>query len=287
VFGASSEQGRAVVEGLVDSRLYGGGVHACTRHAAQESAYLKDGLGAASVIPCDVQNPKDIREALLSTAAASIFFVTTTELPSAYEQTSGGFADAALAEFEVMVGFIQTLRSVHEEDKIPRHLVLSVQDNVQRVTREALEATGEMWIEPLDDGSIVPHYSAKGRGGEYALDYLKDTPGIKLTLVTLPFLYSNFLGFFAPLPNDDRTQWMLTACFGDGSHKIDMMAASDLATIVRTYLLAQSRSLALMLPPVFGVIWLRCRLTHLPSSSTFLIRQPTSSGIPKSTTART
>lgn len=233
VFGASSEQGRAVVEGLVDSRLYGGGVHACTRNAAQESAYLKDGLGAASVIACDVQDHAQVRDALITTGATSIFFVTTTELPSAYEQTSGGFADAALAEFEVMVGFVQTLKSVHRNDKISRHLVLSVRDNVQRVTREVLEATGEMWIEPLDDGSIVPHYSAKGRGGEYALEHLQDTPGIALTLVTLPFLYSNFLGFFAPLPNDGRTQWMLTACFGDGSHKIDMMAASDLATIVR------------------------------------------------------
>jgi hypothetical protein len=236
VFGASSEQGRAVLEGLVDSQRYGGGVYACTRNVAQqESAYLLDGLGAASVLHCDVQNPQDVRGVLVGTRATSIFFVTTTDLPSAYEQTSGGFADAAMAEFEVIAGFVRVVKSVHDDDKLPRHVVMSVHDNVQRAAQEVLDATGEVWIEPLDDGSIVPHYSAKGKGGEYAMEYLKDTPGIRLTLVTLPFLYSNFLGFFAPLPNEGRTQWMLTACFGNGSNKIDMMAASDLATIVRTY----------------------------------------------------
>jgi NmrA-like family len=233
VFGASSEQGRAVLEGLVNRRTYAS-VHACTRDVKGESTYLIDGIGATSVLKCDVQNPQSVRDALVSTNATAIFFVTTTDLPSIPEQAFGSFADAASAEYEVIVEFFHVFKDVYEHDRLPRHVVLTVHDNVQRVARELLEATGETWIEPLDDGSIVPHYSAKGKGGEYAVQYLKDTPDLQLTLITLPFLYSNFLGFFAPLPNEGRTQWMLTACFGDGSNKIDMMATSDLATIVRT-----------------------------------------------------
>jgi NmrA-like family len=226
VFGASSEQGRAVLEGLVNRHKYES-VHVCTRDVKSEATYLIDGIGATSVLSCDVQNPQSVRDALVSTNATAIFFVTTTDLPSIPEQTFG--------EYEVIAEFFHVLKDVYDHDRLPRHVVLSVHDNVQRVARELLESTGETWIEPLDDGSIVPHFSAKGKGGEYAVQYLKDTPDLKLTLITLPFLYSNFLGFFAPLPNEGRTQWMLTACFGNGSNKIDMMATSDLATIVRTY----------------------------------------------------
>jgi hypothetical protein len=214
------------VEGLVDS---GYTVYAFTREA--HDTYLTDGLGA-QLLTGDLQNPDHVSKALLETKAGAIFLVTTTQLPTELGQTSG-FSDASEAEFQVIVEFFHLLKQAYQQDHISRHVVFSVCDNVQRLNREILEQTGELWIDPLDDGSIVPHYSAKGKGGEYALEYLKDTPDLKLTLVTTPFLYSNFLGFFAPLPNEGRTQWTLSACFGDGSNKIDMMGSSDLSVIVR------------------------------------------------------
>jgi nucleoside-diphosphate-sugar epimerase len=55
---------------------------------------------------------------------------------------------------------------------------------------------------------------------------------LQLILVTTPFFYSNLLAFFAPLPNEGKTQWELGACFGHGSTKIDMMYGSDLGRIV-------------------------------------------------------
>jgi hypothetical protein len=114
-------------------------------------------------------------------------------------------------------------------------VVFSVRDNVQACNLKVLEESGDLWISPLEDGSIVPHFTAKGKGGEYAVEYLAQyTPDLKLTLLTMPFFYSNFLGFFAPLRDETATQWMLTACFGDESNKIDMMGAADLAKIVRT-----------------------------------------------------
>lgn len=81
---------------------------------------------------------------------------------------------------------------------------------------------------------------AKGRGGETALELLQDTAGINLILLSMPFFYSNFLGFFAPLPNQGRTQWELTAAFGDGSTKIDMMDAGNLGRLVGTCCLVES-----------------------------------------------
>jgi len=258
VFGASGEQGRAVVEGLIERGPYDP-VYAFTREG--HDLYLTDGLGAR-LYTGDIENPDHVRSALSETGARCIFLVTTTELsqyaadnsPSTAAAaaaaaaaassvpagpsnlaTAGGASDAAEAEFQVLVEFFHLLRSVYEEDRKPRHVVLSARDNVQEINRKILEETGELWIEPLDDGSIVPHYTAKGRGAQYGLEYLRDVPDLRLTLLTLPFLYSNFLGFFAPLPNDGSksTQWTLTACFGDGDHKIDMMGASDLSVIVR------------------------------------------------------
>jgi len=229
VFGASGEQGRAVVEGLVDANY--APVHTFTRE--KHDTYLTDALGA-QLITGDLQNPDHVRKAFMETKAQAIFLVTTTELPTELGQTSG-FSDAAEAEYQVIVEFIQLLKQVYDQDKIPRHVVFSTRDNVQKVTREVLEKTGEVWIDPLDDGSIVPHYSAKGKGGEYAVDFLKHIPDLKLTLITIPFLYSNFLGFFAPLPNEGRTQWTLAACLGDGNNKIDMMGAADLTKIVRKF----------------------------------------------------
>jgi len=228
VFGANSEQGRAVVEGLVDE---GYAVTAFTRATDTDTlCYFTDAL-SATVKHGDLQNPDHVRDALQQHTA--IFLVTATELPTDIGQTTG-FSEAAEDEYQVIVLFFQILLEVYQNDKRPRHVVLSVRDNVQAVNLKELEETGDLWISPLPDGSIVPHYSAKGRGGEYAVDLLKDVPDLKLTLITMPFLYSNFLGFFTPL-YDGASQWQITACFGDGTNKIDMMGASDLAKIVRKY----------------------------------------------------
>jgi nucleoside-diphosphate-sugar epimerase len=73
---------------------------------------------------------------------------------------------------------------------------------------------------------------AKGKGGKAAQELLRDIPQLELILLTTPFFYSNFLAFFAPLPNDGKTQWELCASFGPGSTQIDMMSVSDLGRAV-------------------------------------------------------
>ena len=228
VFGASGEQGRAVVEGMMEAGCFSP-VYCFTR--TEHDTYLTDALGG-TLVTGDIQNAAHVRKVLSETKARFIFLVTTTELPTDVGQTSG-YSDAMEAEFQVIAEFFQLLKEVYKQDGLSRHVVFSVRENVQKVTREILESTGDLWIDPLDDGSIVPHYSAKGKGGEYAMELLKDTPGLSLTLITVPFLFSNFLGFFTPLPNEGRTQWTLAACLGDGGIKIDMMACSDLTDIVR------------------------------------------------------
>jgi hypothetical protein len=65
--------------------------------------------------------------------------------------------------------------------------------------------------------------------------------GLNVILLTVPFFYTNFLAFFVPLPNEGRTQWELSACFGDGATKIDMMSVSDLGGLVCKYTLLERR----------------------------------------------
>lgn len=124
-------------------------------------------------------------------------------------------------------------------------------------------------MKPLDDGAMCPNYSGKARGGEYALSLIHGIadpwktpphttttseslkspwvnpaaptqsiiPGLTVTLITLPFLHTNFALSAAPLPatNDGRTtQWSISACLGDPSHPLDMFSVSDLRYIVPT-----------------------------------------------------
>jgi hypothetical protein len=233
VFGASGEQGRAVLGGFVDagfSPVYGFSSDPDTIN----DQYLSDALQCI-LLEGKISNPTDVRKALETTKAQAIFLTTTYEMPVSQEAT--GYQAAQDEEYEAIVQWFQTLLEVHKEDKIPRTVIFSTRDNVQELARQKFELTGnDDWIEPLDDGSIVPHYSAKGRGGDEALRMLKDenSPSLKLVLLTLPFFYSNFLAFFCPLPNEGRTAWELSGCFGDGETKIDMMSVSDLGTLVGT-----------------------------------------------------
>lgn len=231
VFGASGEQGRAVLEGFVDagfSPVYGFSSDPDTI----SDQYLSDALQCI-LLEGRINDPADVRKALESTKAQAIFLTTTYEMP--VSQGATAYQAAQDEEYDTIVQWFETLQQVCNEDKIPRTVIFSTRDNVQELARTKFELTGkDDWIEPLDDGSVVPHFSAKGRGGEQALKMLKDgnNPNLKLVLLTLPFFYSNFLAFFCPLPNEGRTDWELSGCFGDGETKIDMMSVSDLGTLV-------------------------------------------------------
>ena len=232
VFGTSGEEGRAVLEGLIEAGFQP--VYAFTQQTSD--TYLTDGLGAQLQIG-NIENREDVRKALVETAAQAIYLITTTDLvPSdnAPNKPATSFDDATMAEYECMVGVAHVLSDVHKKDpSLSRHLIVSCRDDVQTMNEQILKQKGETWIQPLDDGSVVPHYSAKGKGGKYILEYLtKEAPAIYVTLLTMPFFFSNFLGFFCPLPDETRTQWTLPACMGDGSQKIDMMGARDLKSIV-------------------------------------------------------
>jgi hypothetical protein len=261
VFGGNCEISRAVIEGLKDYGRYDivyaviPSSPSCSNHNqssphnnnsnhhSNDTTYLKDGLDA-TILTGDTNNPEDVRKILLETKATAVFLVTATELPVEIGAVTG-YNEAANHEYEMIQSFFHTVLECYQLDQIARHIVFAIRDNVHDMIYEKYHQTNNFDIIPLDDGSIVPHYSAKGKGGEYALQYLRQhqeqhsspsgsTTDIRLTLITLPFLFSNFLGFFAPLPtNEKRIQWTLTACFGDGHHVIDMMSSSDLSYIVR------------------------------------------------------
>jgi hypothetical protein len=46
--------------------------------------------------------------------------------------------------------------------------VFSTRDNVQALAKKKLEESEKVWIEPLDNGSVLAHYLANGKGGEEA-----------------------------------------------------------------------------------------------------------------------
>jgi hypothetical protein len=231
VFGASGEQGRAVLEGFVDAGY--SPVYAFSSNPDTISdQYLSDALQCI-LLDGKISNPDDVAKALRSTKAQAIFLVTATEMPAG-DNAMGGFQAAEDEEYDTIIQWFKTLQQVYQEDKLPRTVVFSTRDNVQALAKKKLEENGKVWIEPLDDGSVVPHYSAKGKGGEEAAKMLQSTPDLKLIQLTMPFFYSNFLAFFCPLPNDGKTQWQLLGCFGPGNNKIDMMSVSDVGPLVGT-----------------------------------------------------
>jgi hypothetical protein len=277
VFGASGEQGRAVLEGLVDSPffdpVYGfsssltsssSGSTAATAtngnngHGLSSSStiddnnnkkYLVDALGV-TLLEGRLNDPEAIKNTLITTKAQAIFLATTFEMPIEMDlsTTSGGYRAAEDEEYQTIVQFFDVLKRLHKEEQdsssgggLKRTVVFSTHDNVHEYVREKQQSVDEtsssssqqVWIEPLDDGSIVPHYSGKGRGGMEAQRMLQDVEGLNLTQLTMPFFYSNFLAFFCPLPNNDKQiQWELSGSFGDGSNVIDMMSVSDMSPLV-------------------------------------------------------
>jgi hypothetical protein len=156
VFGASGEQGRAVIEGFVDagySPVYG---FTSDRDTISDQ-YLSDALQCV-LLEGKLDDPNDVRKALVSTKAQAIFLTTTTEMPI---HVGGGFQSAQDEEYECILQWFTTVKRVYAEDKLPRTVIFSTRDNVQELNRKKLEDTGKDWIEPMDDGSIVPHYSGE------------------------------------------------------------------------------------------------------------------------------
>jgi len=226
VFGISGEQGHHVARGLVDSDRYDP-VYGASRDASNvEQCPSEPPLpSAVRPIAVDLNDPHSVRRALVETSAANIFLVTTTDLPPE-GAASASLKESEELEYECIKSFFDVLLSVHESDGLSRHVVFSTLDDVQSINDESPVP----FIKPLDDGSVVPHYSGKGRAGRYALNLLEPHPGLTLTLLTLPLLHSNFLASTIPLPDEGKTQWTISACFGDAA--IDMFSASDLQHIV-------------------------------------------------------
>ena len=148
VFGISGEQGRVAVKGFLDFGYFP--VYGVTRTKPPQ-------LEGAELILGDVGSVQDVERILLETKAQAIFLVTTTEMPVDVGGT--GFHVAMEDEYQVIVNFFRTLIKVHDQDGLERHVVFSTLDNVQGMCQDILELTGKTWITPLDDGSIVPHYS--------------------------------------------------------------------------------------------------------------------------------
>ena len=228
VFGASGAQGRAVIEGLTEHGY--GPIYGATRDIKTcDARYAQDVLDV-TLVQLDLTDVQALEKVLLETRATSIFLVTTTDMPTGNgDRADFGFQSAEDVECDTIKTFFDTLVKVFKADGLSRHVVFSALDNVKSI---CYSGGSDPWIEPLEDGSICPHFSAKGRAGEYAMELLKDVNGLTLTLLTLPFFHSNFLGFATPLPNEGNTQWTISACFGDNS-AIDMLSVSDLSYIVR------------------------------------------------------
>lgn len=285
VFGISGEQGQHVAHGLLADSSYNavyGVTHSIEENIDNIKRYLEDvevitnypaGSNGGTnrclfLIEGELSDPNSIRSIFKTARASSIdiFLVTTTDLPPE-NSTDTSLHDCEEREFQTIKTFFDVLKEVHQERvssniTIERHVVFSTLENVRGLVEwlNAHKVDDELAnMKPLDDGGIVPHYTSKGRGGEYALKLLHglpspwDTqdpeslyynrhektssiiPGLSLTLITLPFLHSNFTASATPLAtaSEQRTQWSIQACLGDGSSRtIDMLSVSDLQYIV-------------------------------------------------------
>jgi hypothetical protein len=155
VFGASGEQGRAVLEAFVDagySPVYG----FSSNHKTVQDQYLSDALQCI-ILDGALGNTEDVRKALMRTKAQTIFLTTTTEVPVV---AGGGYYRSAQdEEYDCIVNFFETLKQVYQDDGLSRTVVFSTQENVEDLCRKHFEKTGDVLIEPLDDGSVVPHFT--------------------------------------------------------------------------------------------------------------------------------
>ena len=287
IFGISGEQGLTVARGILNDGSYQV-IYGVTHSIAKHLHHIKRQLDVHVVLPPHMNNSTTttntnnkrcllLQEADLSNATSlkaifqtvqgqsiDIFLVTTTDLPPP-DSADASLHDSEEREYQTIKQFFDTLKQVHEqqpkEGKVERHVVFSTLENVRGLVKWLeLHHNNEKLahLKPLDDGGIVPHYTSKGRGGEYALSlihgapspwktdtkslqstvaYPSIVPGLNVTLITLPFLYSNFTASAVPLPDvcpasGQPTQWSISAYLGDSTHRIEMLSVSDLQYIV-------------------------------------------------------
>jgi len=228
VLGASGEQGSHVIRGLVES---GFDVYCASRNLHLINDLSSRGYNnKLKMIEVNLDDECSVRNALVTTGADSIFLVTTTDISypteTTYSLKTRSFMEAEDLEYGTIRRFFDILVDVYKEDRIPRHIIFSTQDNVKAIN----DTDDKIFINPLDDGSVVPHFTGKGRAADYAVKLLKEIPDLSITLLTLPFSHSNFLASTIPLPNEARNQWTMNACFGDAA--IDMFSVSDLQYVV-------------------------------------------------------
>ena len=270
IFGISGEQGQHVARGLTNgsySKVYGV-THSIEDHFKDIKSRLSDVNIDITVndsdggdvkkrvilLEANISNPAELRNIFQTTQAHGsifdIFLVTTADIPPA-ESADASLHDCEENEYQTIKTFFDIVKEFHKQQLImnkdvQRHIVFSTQDNVHDLVvwlqkHKADDSLATM--KPLDDGSIVPHFTGKGRGGEYAISLLVDktgqtqtvVPGLSLILITLPFLHSNFTACAVPLPTSRTTsgqviQWSIEAPLGD--HQMDMMSVSDLEYIV-------------------------------------------------------
>lgn len=276
ISGISGEQGQHVARGLINasySKVFGV-THSIEDHFEDVKRSLKDsnieitldsnndkGDAKQSVIllEANMSNPVELRNIFQVTQAQGSFFdiflVTTTDFPPA-ESADASLHDCEEHEFQTIKTFFDIIKDFHAQQLIMntdvhRHIVFSTQDNVHDLVVWLQEHETEDFLatmKPLDDGGIVPHLTGKGRGGEYAISLLHWMnkagqiqtvfPGLSLTLITLPFLHSNFTACAVPLPtcyapSGQVIQWSIEAPLGHPTnHQLDMMSVSDLKYIV-------------------------------------------------------
>ncbi|KAL7542655.1 hypothetical protein ACHAXR_011962 [Thalassiosira sp. AJA248-18] len=304
VFGISGDQGQSVASGLLAagsySRIYGvtrdvsrDRIEAIAKRmsvpvevddgAAGDNTLAGDSVAKhVTIIDADLNNAASLRRVFVRSRATDIFLVTTTDVPTE-GAAMGSFHESEELEYESIKTFFDVLVEVHKKEwtegeganmRLERHVIFSTMDNVKGLV-EFLELHAGAYtnddindlrsMKPLDDGGIVPHFSGKGRGGEYALklihgvadpwkrpptpELLKSpwmndsapTPsiisGLSLTLIKLPFLHYNFALSAVPLPTTSEgraTQWSISTCLGDPSNPLDMFSVSDLKYIAPT-----------------------------------------------------
>lgn len=293
VFGISGDQGQAVASGLIATgtyrRVFGVTRVVSKAHADAISGHMSvpvlmeeevpgdDNAGDSidehvTLITADLKSASSLRKAFVRTRATDIFLVTTTDVPTEGAAV-GSFHESEGLEYESIKTFFDVLLEVHQKDwssdRLERRVVFSTLDNVRglvewlEVHKSTMDVDDLANMKPLDDGGIVPHYSGKGRGGEYALKLIHGVsdpwkhpptqeslkspwvqsasptpttiPGLTVTNITLPFLHTNFALSGVPLPTNTEgrtTQWSINACLG--SQSLDMLSVSDLKYIVPT-----------------------------------------------------
>lgn len=160
VFGASSEQGRVVIEGLVDAGF--GKIYGVTTHLTYASRLLARYKhdhhilkNRVYLLECALDNPQQVKQALSETQARHIFLVTATDLPR--HQQSKGCREAEDMEYDAIRSFFDVLVEVYGEDKLERNVVFSSHEDVR-----AMQNNQErLLIPPLQDGSVVPNFSGE------------------------------------------------------------------------------------------------------------------------------